>query len=347
MTDSSPDAAAEAGVTHTDVAAGQVTGTTTQNSDASSSASSTEQPATMLDAVQAALKPEASPASQEPGEAATAEDPASKTESEDPPEDDDKLSPEELKALSQKTQTRFQKLTSKIKAKDGEIESLKPKAEEFEKISRFVSQAGLTNEDVGFLLQVGALARSQPDKALEHLLPFVQQLQQQAGEVLPADLQERVRLGYITEQDARELSKARSREQLATRRADQSETQRREAEANSERQKIVDSTIAASEKWESTQAAKDPDWHLKRNEVAEKVELAIYKEQTKRKEPAYFPNRDEIVKMSNAALDEINKRFKSRGPKPAEIIPVNPGGAPPRTTPKPTSMLDVVRNASA
>lgn len=343
MTDSSPDADVQATVTTETTAPADVS---TSNSDASSSASSTEQPATMLDAVQAALKPEASPASQDPGDAADAETPDSKAE-EETSEDDETLSEEALKQLSRRTRNSFNRLTSKIKAKDGEIESLKPKAEEFEKISRFVSQAGLTNEDVGFLLQVGALARSQPDKALEHLLPFVQQLQQQAGEVLPADLAERVRLGYITEQDARELSKARSREQLATKRADQSETQRREAEAASERQKTVDSTIAASEKWESTQASKDPDWHLKRNEVAEKVELAIYKEQTKRGDPKYFPNRDEIVKMSNAALDEINKRFKSRGPKPAEIIPVNPGGAPPRTTPKPTSMLDVVRNASA
>lgn len=345
MTDSSPEAAAEAAVTtepNTQIAEGSGVA----NSDASTSASSTEQ-AGMLDAVKAALKPtEASPASREPGEAADAETPDSTAEKEDPPPEDEQLSPEELKALSQKTQRRFQGLTSKVKAKDVEIASLKPKADEFEKIERFVTQAGMTNEEVGFLLTVGALSKGRPEEALKHLLPFVQQLQEQAGEVLPADLNERVRLGYITEQDARELNRARKQADNAGKRAEESETRQRQEQAQRERDDLVTRSLAATEKWESNKADKDPDWHLKRNQVAELCELAILKEQQKRGGP-YFPTPEEVVNISEDALKEVNKRFKSRIPPANEVRPINPGGANLRTTPKPTSMEDVVRNAVA
>lgn len=340
MSESSPEVAAEAVATTS-----ETTEVSTQNSDVSTRSESSPEPAgSMLDAVKTALEPkEASPASQEPGPTAEAETQEPTTE--DAPEDE-QLSPEELKALSQKTQRRFQGLTSKVKAKDRELEALKPKAAEFEKIERFVTQAGMTNDDVGFFLTVGALSKGQPEKALEQLRPFMAQLERQVGEVLPADLQERVRLGYITEADARELSKATAGRDLATKRADEEATRRREEAEQREQTETIKRSLAAAETWEKARAAKDPDWHLKRDEVADTVKLAIL-EQTQAKGGRWFPSDKEVIEISTKALEKVNKRFKSRIPNPSEIRPVNPGGAPPRTTPKPSSMLDVVKNAVA
>lgn len=342
MPDSSPENTAQAAVADTTVT------TTTENTAQVldvTSASSTDTKAGMLDAVKSALaQTEASPASTEPGTEAKADDQDSKT---DASSDDDELSDEELKALSQRTHKRFKRLSSEVRARKSEIESLRPKAEEFEKIDRFVRQSGLTNEDVGFFLTVGALAASgKPDKALEQLLPWVQRLQAQAGDILPSDLQERVRLGYITEQDARELSRARSRASLADQRATQTEEQRRLESEQRTWDDRVSKAQSAAEKWESSKAERDPDWHLKRNEVADKVKLAIL-EKAQQQGGRWFPDAAEIVAISDKALEQVNKLVARRNPTPGEIRPVNPGGAAPRVTPKPTSMLDVVRNAVA
>lgn len=297
----------------------------------------------MLDTVKAALgQKEASPASESTGEQADKADSEPNAEDDD---DKDELSPEELKAVARSTAARFKKLTSKLAVKDEELNALRPKAEEFEKINRFVTDAGLTNQEVGQILTIGALMKSDPAEALKALMPYVQRLQDAVGEVLDPDLQERVRLGYLTEADARELSKAQATARNAQQRAERmTERQRQEAEQR-EVQRLIDSGVKAAGEWEAKQATRDPDWHLKRTEVAEKVELAIARKAREVGRP-WFPNAEEAVGLAQSALKEVNARFKTRVSRPSEVRPVT-GSASNRTTAAPQSMLDVVRNAIA
>lgn len=314
----------------------------TQVSDATPAESSTAEAGSMLDAVKTALAPkEASPASEEPGEKAEAESDGSKAQS----EENEELSAEELKALSQKAQGRFKRLTERLKAKDGEIVNLKSKADEFDKIDKFISQAGLTNQDVGQALQISALIVSDKPKALEVLRGYVTALENAVGEVLPADLQEQVRLGYLTEAHARELSRSKARERETAQRMQQTqEAQRRDAEQR-EQQTLVNSTIQAVETWEKAKAEKDPDWHLKRKDVAEKVELAIARE-SRNRGAQYFPNASEVVKLSEDALKEVNASPRFRSPPKSPVTPIT-GNASTRSTPAPKTMLDVVRQTVA
>ena len=338
MSDSSPTAADESVVVDTNSAVEPAATTTTDVSPAASSPA--EKPATMLDAVKAAIAPkEATPASKSTDQPAEGEDPDS-TKAETP--EDDTLSPEEIKALSARTQQRFSKLTKNLKAASSEIESLKPKAAEFDKIDTYVRNAGLSPQDVAGTLEIAALLRSSPQGALARLLPIVAQLQSMTGETLPTELQTRVDQGYLTEADAKTLAKAQAGERLATQRATAlTEDQQNEARKQEFRTLTTD-TVGKVTSWEAQQATRDPDWHLKRDFIADLVKSAIDDKSRELNRP-WFPNAAEAVELSANALKTVNERVKRFGPRPTEIRPVSNGGASPRSNAVPKTMLDVVR----
>ena len=343
MPDSSPDA----DVSTSDVQDSTVNSQTDTNANQDSNGpdSSTAKPAgSMLDAVQAALAPKAeSPPAPNPDEAAKGQSDVEKADGE--AEGDAELSEAELKALSWKAQQRFKKLASAAKTKDGEIAELKVKATEHDKMVGAIAKAGLEPSDVDELVALGSLLKhGDPAKGLEKLYPLVRALEGMAGKVLPADLQEKVRLGYIDEASARELAETRAKAKF-TEQSQQRQQQANEAEQQErERRELIDSTTQAIETWDKQQAAADPDWHLKRQEVSEQVELLIVREQQKRKEP-YFPNREEAVEIAKTALKKVNERIARLKPRPTDIRPpVAPGGSP-RSKPAANTILDAINNA--
>jgi hypothetical protein len=295
---------------------------------------------TMLDAVQTALAPkEASPASQEPGPDANADPDAKAAEG----EESDELSADELKALNWKTQQRFKKAYSTVKAKDGEIAELKPKAVEYDRMVGAIQRAGVAPAELDELVEIGGLLKSNQRAAYEKLMPIVRALESSIGEVLPPDLAEKVRLGYITEDDARDLNRSKADARFATHRLEQSAAQQKQEQEAAAFTKLTTQSISAVERWDAQQASKDPDWHLKQREVAEQVELAITREANKRREP-YFPTADEAVKLAKDALETVEKRMKRFAPKPTEIRAATPGASN-RSKPAPKTMLDAVNNA--
>lgn len=294
---------------------------------------------TMLDAVKAALKPtEASPTSKTPGSDPAQADP----KTDDEPKDGEEPSEEEVKHWSARTKNRFKKLSSDLKAKDERIQQLEPRAQEFEKVETFIQRSGLTADDVSGILQIGALTISDPRAAYERLVPVMAQLEQRIGEVLPKDLKERVDAGYLTEEDARALSRSRSNEQHAVQQRDALERQRQSDTVRQQQQQAVDKTCSAVEAWEKQQAASDPDWHLKRDEVNEQVELAVERKTRELNKP-YFPTPEEALKLAKDAADKVSKRIKRFGAAPKEIKPVNNAGASNRSKPEPKNMLEMIK----
>jgi hypothetical protein len=326
--DTSTTTPAETAVTNSDVAT------------AASSTAETKPAGTMLDAVKAAIAPkDATPAPKSTDTPADGEDPDSK-----PAEtaEDDALSEAEVKALSARTQQRFSKLTKNLKAASAEVQSLKPKAEEFDKIDTFVRNAGLSPQDVAGTLEIAAMLRSSPANALARLEPIVAQLRSLIGETLPADIQQKVDQGYLTEADAKTLAKAQAGERLANQRTTALTEQQQAHARDQEFRTLTTDTVSKVTSWEATQAARDPDWHLKRDNVAELVELAIERKTRELKRP-YFPTAAEGIQLSTDALKTVNARFKSFGPRPTAITPISNGGASPRSTAVPKTMLDVVK----
>lgn len=340
MSESSPTAGADAPVVDTTTTPAE---TAVTNSDVTTAASSTAEakPATMLDAVKAAIAPkDATPASKSTDQPAEGEDPDSKTPEAVEPEE---LSADELKALSEKTQKRFSKLSKDLKATRVQVESLAPKAAEFDKIDTYVRNAGLSPQDVAGTLEIAALMKSnRPADALARLEPLVAQLRAQAGETLPAELQTRVDQGYLTEADAKTLAKAQAGERLATQRNTALTEQQQADTRNQEFRTLTTNTVSKVTSWEAQQASRDPDWHLKRDHVAKLVESEI-KDKSFQLGRRWFPNAEEAIALSVAATKSVNDMAKKFAPRPQEIRPISNGGASPRSTAVPQTMLDVVR----
>jgi hypothetical protein len=298
----------------------------------------------MLDTVNAALKPkEASPPSQTPDQA-DEPDPAA---SDDPGDGDakDELSDKELADLSDRVRRRFSRLSHGLKAKDTEIGTLRPKAEKLDGIYKGIEASGLDGADVDRMIQLGSWIKKDPDRALAALRPLIQILESNTGYELSPELKEQVRQGYLTEDHAVALSRATAAAQHANRVATEAQTQRDQAEHTRSLETLVSSSIAAAEKWEKAKSAKDPDWSLKRDEIAEQVQLVIQGEALKRGVP-YFPNATEIVKLSEDALKTINTRMQRFKPARREVVPATTGVSP-RTTVAPKNTLDIINNVLA
>lgn len=333
MPDSSPDTAEVVDTT---------TPAETQVSDATTDSSTelTKPAETMLDAVKTALaRTEAAPASDTTDDAADAEVPDPTAPAIDP----DALTPEDIKGLSAKTQKRFHSLTGELKAKDATIEGLKSKADQFDQIDTYIKNAGLSNRDVGGTLEIAAMLKHQPGEALKRLEPIVEQLRAIVGETLPAPLQQRVEQGYLTEEDAKALSRSEAARKQAEDRVTASTMQQQNERAVAEQQTQTKTTLDAVQVWEDSKAKLDPDFTLKRKEVAKEVELAILQESNRLQKP-WFPDPTRAVALAEAALKEVNDRYKRYAPKPKPIDPPVTGSASSRSTPEPKNMADLIRS---
>lgn len=300
-----------------------------------------KEPSSVLDAVTAALSPDkgvdaASPAAvnRSPTGEPEPKDPSSSTE---PAE----LSEAELKSLAPKTQERMRFLANERVELREQLDTIKPKAESYDKLTGYLAQNGISSDEANNSLEVTRLIKNgQYQPALKLLAPIYQELQKRAGEVLDPDLQEEVRLGTTPHERALELQRARA-ETAARRQQDGAAEERRKSEESSNAwQSHVDTISKAADNWAKGKAGGDPDWDKKADEVAQLVELDLRKNG--------FPKTvEDAVKRSDAALEQVNKRWNSRRPAPVEIRPNVGNGSRASTSgdTKPKSALDAVNIA--
>lgn len=297
----------------------------------------------MLEAVQAAVKPkDAPPASQTPETNDKSAPDPDKTPAEDKA---DEPSEEETRNWSAKTQQRFRKLSSDVRAAQGEIANLSPKAAEYDRIDAFVKQSGLQPETVRAALQFATALQHDPVAAHQRAMAIVQHLDPVIGNVLPPDLRTRVEQGYLTEGDARQLARSSAEANLSRQRLESTQRQQIEATQRADVQRAADASQGAVETWEQNKS-RDPDWHLKQGEVAEQVELSFERRRRDTGNPQWFPTPDEAVKMADDALKRVNDRLKRFAPRAQEIRPAaTDSSASNRATAEPKTMLDAIRMA--
>lgn len=247
------------------------------------------------------------------------------------------ITEEELKRYGPKTQARIKQLLDQRHEKHQEVEALKPKAAQYDAIMQFAEASRLSKEDVGSIMEIGSLVRNAPEKALEKLVPIVQHLQELTGQVLPADVQERVRLGYISEEDARrmvrsEKSTALTREQLEQARQDQERAN--EAAALQELQQSAKST---AETWEATRKRTDPDWQLKQRRVGELAELEVRRN-------GFPESKAKMVELLDTVYAQVNQEMSRLLPRPKAVTPVT-GTASAQATSEPKTSQEAALRA--
>lgn len=247
-------------------------------------------------------------------------DPKGKTEGTQTEGEEADLSDDEIKALNPKTQRRIRKLVQQTKDLTTELQNVKPAAEQLSGIRAFCDDAGLTKEDVNLVFNIARDFKKNPARALETLTPIMNDLMALVGEVLPKDLQERVDRGQITETDALEMSRLRSRQNLTTEQQKADAKRAAENQAKQETQTLANTVGKAVSDWEKRWQGSDPDYRVKHSRVKERIELEITKGILSGSLPK---NAKEATEMAERIRKEVDEEFKKILPKKAPVQSVH------------------------
>lgn len=241
------------------------------------------------------------------------------------------LTDDELKRYKPKTRRRIEQLL-------GRIEEYRPAYEQMQHLNRFMAEARLTPQDVNNGFAVMRLVKNDPVKALEVLEPMVVQLRKMTGFEMPDDLKKRVEGGYISEQEALELSRLRAGAVLseeARRRQAAEEEARRASEAVRARAAEVGRAVSD---WERRWSKSDPDYSLKKQRVLEKVQLAAM-QRVQQGRP--LQSAEEALALAEKCREEVEQEIAQFRPRPRASNPVT-GSSATQAAPAPDSYLDAV-----
>lgn len=250
-------------------------------------------------------------------------------------------SEEELKRYVPKTRERIEKLVGALKEKSQEVQAYSEKAQAFDQILGTIRGTGLEPNELDMIVEIGSLIKRDPQQALERLRPIYEHLSRQAGDVLPDDLSEDVRLGYVSEPRARELARARAGEQIRTQQLHQYEQQAMAERAQVQQQQQVRSIATEADRWDAQKRQADPDYHLKQNRIAELTELEILR-RTRSGRGIQGPN--EVAEICDAAYKTATDEIKRLQPAPRQVIPAS-GSASPRAQTAPKTLLEAMQAA--
>lgn len=299
----------------------------------------------MLEAVTGALEKDAEEAPTSEGGKEKSEPDSGETASaaKEGEADEADLTDDEVRQLSQRAQHRFRSLVAGLKERDGKIAEIEPKARQLDEITGYLRTHDISPEEFDNTLGITRLIKAGDyPKAFAILDPIYQELAKRSGRVLPDDLRERVRLGYLTEADAKELHASRTAAGLADQRERTQAERAAEAERARETQAFVNTLTEAGDTWTRQKSTSDPDWKQKEPLVVELVELEMRRRATAGTLPR---TREDAVKLMDDALRTVEARFKTVAPKPQQRSPVTGRFASPRSEKQPSSMLEAMQLA--
>ena len=154
---------------------------------------------------------------------------------------------------------RFKEVNEKFTSVNKELEAVKPIAAAYNQILDYTRKFEITPDQFNGLLQLGALANTDPEGAVKELDALRDKLLSVTGGKLPPDLQKKVDDGVIEVTDAKELAQLRARNQMSQNQLTRTQQQNQEREA----QEVQRKSIAAAQTWESTKKNVDPDYKPK------------------------------------------------------------------------------------
>lgn len=224
---------------------------------------------------------------------------------------------------------RFKKLLAQKKEFEAD-------AGQFRTVQEFLKQNSLSSDEAAEGLQLMAMMKSDPRKALDALKPHIQKLLEATGETLPADLRERVQRGDLPLEAAKEISRSRA-DVAHTRETREREEQRRQEEMRSQQAMGLRNTAVS---WLEDRATRDPSFEAKRPMLEREIAFMHRQEGV--------PSTPEGVRdQLQRAYSEVNRQARVVAPaaKPA-VRPVTGGTAPGNPAPRPTSMLEAMKAAS-
>jgi|13_taG_2_1085334.scaffolds.fasta_scaffold06908_2 hypothetical protein len=212
----------------------------------------------------------------------------------------------------------------------------KKSADEYDKITGFLSANDLSAEEAAQGFQIMALMKNDPKGALDALYPYVKNLSLATGQTLPDDIRNKVDDGYLDEDAARELSVARSENQRLQQQMEQT-SQRQAAQQQTEQLNQLAATVTD---WETQTRQSDPDYDLKEAEIDDRVRVLVA-ERGRPQTP------QQAVEMAREAYDAVNQRFAQRFGNKRPMKTASGGKLGGTPTPEPNTLMEAVQAALA
>ena len=328
------------------------TSDTDQTTEASSNPQTSEEDPSTFDVVMNAIAPE----DDETGEDSPEEDASEKSEVDDEmSKDDDEdteasdddfedFSPEERAKLKKATAQRFDKLKGLYRESKEQVTDLTTQLEQvsedagfYKGFVGFLEENRISQDEANNLFNIGALMKNDPQKALEAMTPYYNQLLQATGNILPQDLEQQVQQGYMTKQAALEMSRLRMTAQT-NQSIQEEKTAHQQTRQNQNQANNIVNMQSAMASWEQNWSTSDPDYAKKKTRVLDRVELMLIRAQKEGKLPR---NDQEAVALAESAKAHVEKDFKQL--KPRKAINTVDGGSTSSNVPEAKDTSDVIR----
>lgn len=252
-------------------------------------------------------------------------------ESGDPTED-------ELKAWKPKTRKRFENLQAKYRDEKVRADAAESDAGNYRKFVEYLDQNGLDQTEANKLFSIGALMKNDPFRALQEITPYYHQLLEVTGNVLPPDLVQQVKQGYMTQAAALEVSRARAQGRVIPTVA-QEQQERQQQRDNRQQGQTVATMQSAIATWEQTWSKTDPDYASKKDRVLDRLELTLARAQREGKLPQTV---EQAVAMADKARKDVETEFRQNRPR-KPVSTVDGGSAASSHAPEPKNTRELIR----
>lgn len=193
---------------------------------------------------------------------------------------------------------RFAEVNQTKTALEQKVAEMEPQAVAYRRAESFCQQNNISVEEYQNGLQLMALIKNDPQKALEQLKPLITQLQQFSGEVLPTDLQAAVDNGEMSLAFAKRLVAAEAKQRFGGERLAQTQAQI----AERQQQEYLSSLANTTQAWATDKRQHDPDFQpkAKPTDANGKFEIFMLDFQS-RISPQTVRNAADLVKLAEEA----------------------------------------------
>lgn len=258
-----------------------------------------------------------------------------------PEKDPDEAEREDLEKLPFHKHPRFKELLNERNEYRSKVQEFEADAGQYRTMRKYLDQVELSEEDAAKAIVLMAqvkhaqAGRYDAEKVLTQLDELRSSLAMRAGKALPPDIQERLDEGLIDDETAKELAQAR----LLKQQAEESESKLEVRNRSDETRERIKQFTETANKWEAAVKARDPDYDLKRDAIADYVRLL-------RQERGNPATKEEVMILLRDAYQTVNKRYGSMTPRPQPKAPgltSDRSHAPEAPTPEPKTLLDAAR----
>lgn len=266
------------------------------------------------------------------------EDSAASAETDDDDDTEFRIPDDEFKALPDGVRkrlghlnTRAKKAERELAQRDKEMVPLKDAHERFTQLQTFVRENQIEPKNVTLAFNAMALlSKGDYQGFLDSVGPWYEHAQQAVGKSISPDLQQRVDDGYLTMEDAQELTRARVQSQVHQSKAQNLTEQQKLRDQEAVQQRNQQDMLAAINAREAEWKSSDPDYAQKSPEIQSMVEFAM-------KGGAVPKDAASALALMDDAYARVSSKYKRPAPKPTPPRPTasnSPRGNPPPETTK-------------